>query len=95
MLRLAMRRAKTQKMVFHEGGNEPGNSISGKSKGSGVTKVIVDDATQDISALYGATGWDGVGDGGLLVDALVGASGVVVVDILDQNTPEMSSIDPR
>ena len=43
-LRLAMRRAKTQKMVFYEGGNEQGNSSSRKSKESGGTIVIVDDA---------------------------------------------------
>ena len=55
MLRLAMRRAKTQQMVFYEGGNELGNSSSRKSKGSGSAKVIVDDAAQDISALYGST----------------------------------------
>ena len=45
MLRLAMRRAKTQKMIFNEGGgNEQGNSSSRKSKESGGTIVIVDDA---------------------------------------------------
>jgi hypothetical protein len=44
MLRLAMRRAKTQKMVFYEGGNELGNSSRRKSKESGGTIVIVDDA---------------------------------------------------
>ncbi len=46
---------KTQKMFFCEGGNELGNSSNGKSKGSGGTIVIVDDAAQDISALYGST----------------------------------------
>jgi hypothetical protein len=55
MLRLAMRRAKTQKMVFYKGGNEQENSSSRKSKASGGTIVIVDDATQDISTLYGST----------------------------------------
>jgi hypothetical protein len=45
MLRLAIRRAKTQKMVFMKGGNEQGNSSSRKSKESGGTIVIVDDAT--------------------------------------------------
>jgi hypothetical protein len=35
-------------------GNEQGNS-SRKSKESGGTIVIVDDATQDISTLYGST----------------------------------------
>ena len=56
MLRLAMRRAKTQRMVFFvKEGNELGNSSSGKSKGSGGTIVIVDDAAQDISASYGST----------------------------------------
>jgi len=32
------------------------NSSRGKSSASGVAKVIVDDAAQDISALNGATG---------------------------------------
>jgi hypothetical protein len=52
MLRLAMRRAKIQKMVFYGGGNEQGNSSSRKSKESGGTIVIVDDATHDIPKLY-------------------------------------------
>ena len=55
MLRFAMGRAKTQKMVFYEGGDEQGDSSSRKSKESGGTIVIVDDATQDISTLYGST----------------------------------------
>ena len=46
-----MGRAITQKMVFYEGGNEQGDSSSRKSKESGGTIVIVDDATQDISTL--------------------------------------------
>ena len=54
MLRLAMRRAKIQKMVFYGGGNEQGNSSSRKSKESGSAIVIMDDATQDISTLYGS-----------------------------------------
>ena len=45
MLRLAMRRAKTQKMVFYEGGDEQGNSSRRKSRKSGGTIVIVDDAS--------------------------------------------------
>ena len=56
MLRLAMRRAKIQKMVFFmEGVTSRGNSSSRKSKESGSTIVIVDDTTQDISTLYGST----------------------------------------
>ena len=54
MLRLAKRRAKTQKQFFYEWGDEQGNSSSRKSKESGATIVIVDDATQDISTLYGS-----------------------------------------
>ena len=46
---------KNTKDGFYEGGNEQGNSSSRKSKESGGTIVIVDDATQDISTLYGST----------------------------------------
>jgi hypothetical protein len=46
---------KNTKDVFYEGGNKQGNSSSRKSKESGRTIVIVDDATQDISTLYGST----------------------------------------
>jgi len=55
MLRLAMRRTKNTKDGFYEGGNEQGNSSSRKSKESGGTIVIVDDATKDISTLNGST----------------------------------------
>jgi len=55
MLRLAMRRTKNTKDGFYEGGNEQGNSSSRKSKESGGTIIIVDDATQDIFTLYGST----------------------------------------
>jgi hypothetical protein len=54
VLRLAMRRAKTQKMVFMRGVTSRGTQSSRKSKESGGTIVIVDDATQDISTLYGS-----------------------------------------
>ncbi len=77
MLRLAMRRAKTQKMVFYEGGNEQGNSSSRKSKESGGTIVIVDDATQDIFTLYGSCA------GYLLNHQILVA--ITVVKILDNN----------
>ena len=90
-----MRRAKTQKMVIYEGGNEQGNSGSRKSKGSGGTIVIVDDATEDISAFYGSTGWSCLGNGGLLIDALMGTSSVVVIHELNQDAPQMSSIDDQ
>ena len=46
---------KNTKDGFYEGGNEPGNSSSRKSKESGGKIVIVDDATQDISTQYGST----------------------------------------
>ena len=46
---------KYTKDGFYEGGNEQGNSSSRKSKASGGTIVIVDDATQDIFTLYGST----------------------------------------
>ena len=46
---------KNTKDGFYEGGNEQANSSSRKSKESGGTIVIVDDATQDISTLYGST----------------------------------------
>ncbi len=87
MLRLAMRRAKTQKMVFYEKGNEQGNSSSGKSKGSGGTIVIVDDAAQDISTLYGSTCRSCLGNRGLLIDALMGTSGVVIIHKLNHDAP--------
>jgi len=82
-----MRRAKTQKMVFYEGGNERGNSSSRKSKGSGGTIVIVDDATQDISTLNGSTWRSCVGDGGLLIDALMGTGRVVIIHELNHDAP--------
>jgi len=56
MFRLAMRRAKTQKMIIYEGRKEQGNSSSRKSKRSGSTIVIVDDAAKNISAMNVATG---------------------------------------
>ena len=90
-----MRRAKTQKMDIYEGGNEQGNSSSRKSKGSGGTIIIMNNAAQDISALNGSAGWDGVREGGLLIDTLVGASGVVIVDKLDQNAPQVSKIEDQ
>jgi hypothetical protein len=45
----------TKDGFFMKRGNEQGNSSSRKSKESGGTIVIVDDATQDISTLYGST----------------------------------------
>ncbi len=48
-------RKNTKDGFFYEGGNEQENSSSRKSKESGSTIVIVDDATQDISTLYGST----------------------------------------
>jgi hypothetical protein len=42
-------------MVFYEGRNELGNSSSGKSSVWRGAIVIVDDAAQDISALYVST----------------------------------------
>ena len=90
-----MRRAKTQQMVIYEGGNKQGNSSSRKSKGSGGPIIIMNNAAQDISALNGSAGWDGVREGGLLIDTLVGASGVVIVDILFQNTPQVSKIEDQ
>jgi hypothetical protein len=36
-----------------------------------------------------------VGDGGALIDAVVWASSVVVVNKFIQNSPQMSSIDPQ
>lgn len=44
---------KNTKDVFYK--NEQGNSSSRKSKESGDTIVIMDDATQDISTLYSST----------------------------------------
>ena len=56
MLKLAVRHALKHKgWFFMKEGNELGNSSSSKSKGRGGTIVIVDDATQDISTLYGST----------------------------------------
>jgi hypothetical protein len=46
---------KNTKDGFYESGDEQGNSSSRKSKESGGTIVIVDDAAQDISTLYGST----------------------------------------
>ena len=46
---------ETRKNTKDGWGNEQGNSSSRKSKESGATIVIVDDATQDISTLYGST----------------------------------------
>ncbi len=46
---------KNTKDGFYERGNEQGNSSSRKSKESGSTIVIVDDATQDIPKLYSST----------------------------------------
>ena len=46
---------KNTKDGFYEGGNEQGNSSSRKSKESGGTIVIMDDATQDIFTQYGST----------------------------------------
>ena len=46
---------KNTKDGFYEGGNEQENLSSRKSKESGSTIVIVDDAAQDISTLYGST----------------------------------------
>lgn len=90
---LLTRRAKTQKMVFYEGRNELGNSSSGKSSVWRGAIVIVDDAAKDISALYVSTGWSCLGDGYLLIDALVGTSIVVVVHELNHNAPQMNSIE--
>lgn len=87
MLRLAMRRAKTQKMVFYEGGNEQENSSSRKSQESGGTIVIVDDATQDISTWYGSTWRSWLGDGSLLINALMGTSSVVIIRELNHDAP--------
>ena len=82
-----MRRAKTQKMVFYEGGDEQGDSSSRKSKKSGGTIVIVDDAAQDISTLYGSTCRSCLGDRGLLINALMGTSSVVIIHELNHDAP--------
>ena len=60
-----------------------GNSRSGKSGKGGGTIVIVDDAAEDISALYGSNGRSYLGNGDLLMDALVRASRVVIVNVLN------------
>ena len=68
-------------------GNELGNSSSRKSKRSGGTIVIVDDAAQDISTLYGSTCRSCLGDRGLLINALMGTSRVVVNHELNHDAP--------
>ena len=58
----------------------------------GARSVITDNATQDISALYGSTCRSCLGDGGLLIDALMGTSSVVVCHVLNHDASQMSSI---
>jgi len=62
---------------------EQGNSRSRESRGRWGTIVIADDATEDFSVFNGSTGWPWLGDGGLLIDALMWARGVVVIDVFD------------
>jgi len=45
-------------MIIYDGKSEQGNSGCGKSSASGGAKVIVNDTSQDISALNSAAGWD-------------------------------------